>query len=580
MAYKWLVRDWKAFFPALDEASTEQDVQRVCEDEIARWRARPTLKKASSLRVPMGDTRAEIKARLEGEKRMWALRYLAFSEAEWIAMNAGGDEAIQQRHENQQFIKDPDVIVAKGTALLSSEQWPDVAVGLAVCTGRRLTEVLKTAQFERKSAYSVLFKGQLKAKGDVTFEIPTLAPAAAVIEAITRLRSQLDTTGIEDRSVSHKYSQTVKEAAHRHFVDLIPTRAGNHEELYTHLFRSIYARIAVLYYCPMNVTDIHFMATIQGHYRLLEITNETDRRNYASSATHYYDYRIVGADGNLDGRQGIRLSMPGVELLEVFKPKPKKEKPTMTTTETQDQQEPKQEGRNVPISVDRATFKREQALKKAKGHRTHAETINLLLDSYEQKGDAQVSQAQLTLTGVIRSVLAQDSSYQKFLNEPSNVAAADLLDRALSERESFNTFLVDALLKEAKFRAGMSTRHADKDFSILPTSQLTKIKHPGATHERIRRVIAAIVAYNDNAQSPNDRWFINPTVVQQLSGARFPIIQEYFAAHQAEIDQENAEHELTPRYNHKPIDGGIKVVITVPEQPYQPATLDILASAE
>ena len=184
------------------------------------------------------------------------------------------------------------------------------------------------------------------------------------------------------------------------------------------------------------------------------------------------------------------------------------------------------------------------------------------------------------LTGVIRSVLAQDSSYQKFLNEPSNAAAADLLDRALSERESFNTFLVDALLKEAKFRAGMSTRHADKDFSILPTSQLTKIKHPGATHERIRRVIAAIVAYNDNAQSPNDRWFINPTVVQQLSGARFPIIQEYFAAHQAEIDQENAEHELTPRYNHKPIDGGIKVVITVPEQPYQPATLDILASAE
>src|SRR5690348_12155061 len=219
MAYKWLVQDWKAFFAALDGALTEQDVQRVCEAEIARWRARPTLKKASSLRVPMGDTRAEIKARLEGEKRVWALRYLAFSEAEWIAMNAGGDEAIQQRHENQQFIKDPDVIVAKGTELLSSEQWPDVAAGLAVCTGRRLTEVLKTAQFEQKSAYSVLFKGQLKAKGAVTFEIPTLAPAVAVIEAITRLRAQLDTTGMEERSVSHKYSQLVKEAANRHFVN-------------------------------------------------------------------------------------------------------------------------------------------------------------------------------------------------------------------------------------------------------------------------------------------------------------------------------------------------------------------------
>lgn len=249
------------------------------------------------------------------------------------------------------------------------------------------------------------------------------------------------------------------------------------------------------------------------------------------------------------------------------------------STESQTQEQ-KQEGRNVPISVDRATFKREQALKNAKGHRTHAETINLLLDTYEQKGNAQVSQAQLTLTAVIRSVLAEDSNYQKFLKEESNAAAAKLLDDALNGGESFHTFLVDALLKEAKFKAGMSTRHAGKDFASMTTSQLTRVKHPGAAQERIRRAIAAIVAHNDNAQSPNDRWYINPTVVQQLAGARFPIIQEYFAAHQAEIDQENAEYELTPRYNHKPIEGGIKAVITVPEQPIQPLTMDVAVSAE
>lgn len=573
MAYKWLAQDWTAFFAALDQATTEQEVQAACESELAGWRARPGIKKESSLRGPMTETHNEMKRRLSGDKLVWALTHLAFSEDWYRQHNAPSRTRLADRLEHQQLLKDPDAIVSKAIELVSSERWYDVAAALGLLTGRRPGEVLKTAIFEPKTMYSVTFSGQLKRRGDPLppYEIPTLCPASTAIDALVSLRAMLDTSAMEIGDVTRKYSPLVQEAANRHFSELIPARHGK-EDLYGHLFRSVYPRIACFWYCPPSIADMHFMATIQGHTNFFDLETEEARQSYGSQA-HYADYKIADYSGNIDGRQGVKLGAKGVELLEVFKPKRRKE-PMTTETQTQDQeQEVKQEGRNRPISVDLSTFNREQALKTKLGHRTHTETITRLLDAYEQGGNDQVAQAQLTLTDVIRSVLAQDSSYKKFLADESNAAAVELLDEALSGRESFNTMLVDALVKEAKFKAGMNTRHADKDFSTMTTSQLVKVKHPGAAQERIKRAIAAIVAYNDNAQSANDRWYINATVVQQLSGARFPIINEYFAAHQAEIAQENTEHELTPRYNHKPT--SIKDVITIPEQPSQAATLDV-----
>ena len=102
----------------------------------------------------------------------------------------------------------------------------------------------------------------------------------------------------------------------------------------------------------------------------------------------------------------------------------------------------------------------------------------------------------------------------------------------------------------------------------MTTSKLSKTRHPDAARERVRRAIRAIAAYNDAAQSPNDRWFINPTVIQQLVGVRYQLIADYVAEHQAEVDALNAKHELTPRHNHKP--GKIAAVVTVPDEPLVP----------
>ena len=582
MAYKWLQDEWKtSFFPALEQAETEADIRRVCEEQIAAWRARPSLKKESSLRVPLNDTRNEVIVRLEGERRQFVLQYLQFTTEEWTRMNAGTDESLQKRHENQQFLRDPDAIVTTAIALLSSEHWYDIATGLAACTGRRLTEVLKTAEFTEKTDFSVTFKGQLKAKGEVVFEIPTLAPASLIVEAVTRLRSLLDTRDIEKRDVSHKYSQIVRERADHHFSALVPVRAGDHDGLYTHLFRSVYATIAVLLYCPLSITPMHFMATIQGHYRYLEAGNETERRNYASTA-HYSDYRILGSDGQVDNRQGIRLGTSGVVLLEVFQPKHQGEKAVKTTDQIQEttdqdqeQKQPRKKGNNYPITVDETQFNRTLALRSRLGQRTYTETQKLLLDTYDQgpapaptDGETQ----QPDIIAVILATIDQDKAYKEFRADEKATLAVELLDETLASVESLQAFLVSAIVKEAKFLVGVTQRHAGLDVAKMTMTELAGIKDKRAAKERIRRVVLAIGKYNDSVQSNNDRWYTNPRSIQKLAGSRYPIINEYITEHQEEIDGMNAKYKLNDRHNHKP--DSIETVIVVPDAPEttEPAT--------
>jgi hypothetical protein len=581
MAAKWLVKRWGILFPALEQAETEAEVEAVCTAEKQAWLAQPSIKKESSLRNHMTATRHEIETRLQGDRQVWALKHLSFGEQWYRRENAPSRVNTERRLENQQFLKEPDVIVATGVELLASDQWAEIALGLAVCTGRRPGEVLKTAIFEPKTAYSVLFIGHLKRRSSniPPYEIPTLCTAAAAIDALARLRSLLPTSDLDISAVTNRYSPAVKEAANKHFAALVPVREGD-DDLYGQLFRAVYARIAVFWYCPPSIDDRHYMATIQGHTQYFDLETEEARRSYASNA-HYSDYKIADGDGNIDGRQGLKLGTRGVELLEVFKARPRKEKKPVTT-ETQEQ-DPAKEGKNRPITVDPSTFSREMALKARLGHKGHAETINFLMDFYEAGGSAPV--AAKNVADAIRAVLHKDKEYQEFRAEDDTKEAAAILEKALTSGENLQAILVDALIKEAKFRVGLTRRHAGKDFAGMTTSQLTSTKHPDAARERIRRAVAAIAAYNDAATSANDRWFINARTVQLVAGARYPIVEEWCKAHEAEIKALNEKHQLNQRYNSKPVEGGIKAVVTIPEQPApiqaeQPAEVEQVTPAQ
>jgi polyhydroxyalkanoate synthesis regulator phasin len=238
-------------------------------------------------------------------------------------------------------------LVDRATDLLDSAEWSDVGAGLAVLLGRRISEIL-LSRFSSKSLWSITFSEMAKKQGTegLTIEIPTLAPADVVLKAIERLQKGLR---IEDlklnslslkmakQAVNQRYSDSVAAKCVEHFSPLVPARSDR-ENLYTHVFRAVYATIAAHWFCPVNVPEHSFKAEIQGHFTL---TKDGKKLPNYSARANYDDYAIGAKDGNRDGRLGIKLGLlPGLQPIEAFrKTQPQRERQTMngTATTTKDQ---------------------------------------------------------------------------------------------------------------------------------------------------------------------------------------------------------------------------------------------------
>jgi Telomere resolvase len=235
-----------------------------------------TLRQQQSL---MAHTRNILKAKF-GDNH-FILDCIKFSTAEYIQLNNEMQGVVALRNENIQYLNDPQPLVDKAIQLLDSPEWADIAAALSVLTGRRSSELLATAKFTAASPYSVTFTGSLKRRGELqelSFEIPTLATSKQVCSALDKLRQQLPDAGrMTPESVNRKYGPAVTRACDKHFTDLVPHREGK-DNLYTHLFRSVYATIATFWYCPPQVDPVEYRAAIQGHYVILDEMDMERRR--------------------------------------------------------------------------------------------------------------------------------------------------------------------------------------------------------------------------------------------------------------------------------------------------------------
>ncbi len=154
----WLKQLLETYFPAVKYLTTADQVEA---EKWANWMkdqwARRGLVTLSQQRVPMTETRNAIREEF-GEDHI-ALVTMNFTEQQWRTMNNPIIDRVQHRNEQVQIIEDPEAIVVKALELLASSYWYDLAAGLVAVTGRRSTEILSTATFTEKSAYSVMFSG-------------------------------------------------------------------------------------------------------------------------------------------------------------------------------------------------------------------------------------------------------------------------------------------------------------------------------------------------------------------------------------------------------------------------------------
>ena len=112
----------------------------------------------------------------------------------------------------------------------------------------------------------------------------------------------------------------------------------------------------------------------------------------------------------------------------------------------------------------------------------------------------------------------------------------------------------------------------DSDLSGVGTQELLSAKyrtHPGRARELVKRAIQAIKIHNSEMVSETgDRWHINQTAIQSLTGSKPQTVKEILADYQDDIDSHNATHELTPYLNRKAdkrkIEDDIDVAALVP----------------
>src|SRR5579875_2990429 len=592
MAKAWLRERWKMLMPMLESLSSEQEAEiaRLCAEEIAAWKARPSMQSPSSLKEPMTDTRNRIREipvteqnsylnPRTGEREHLALKYLNYSEQEWAEMNRQSEQRYHERLEQQQLLEHPERIVEKARELLSSRSWVEVVVGLAVVTGRRLSEILKTGDLHPKTRYTVMFAGHLKRKDVVLkpYEIPVLIEASVVLAAWQRLRFLVDCSQMETEAIGKTYGVEIGAAAEQHFAELVPRRHGR-EKLFAHVFRAVYPRLAVYYFCPPDVSDLAYVSTILGHY-WTATADEAQQRNYISSL-HYFDYKVGDGTGNIDGRQGIRLGEPGVEVLDAFKPKPVGEQVVRTQRKESQVERLERRKGHAATRLRQQTKARLDQMQYELGVRTQDEAISAALDSYyilKQIVELlRPTYAHLEVDDPLRAVqwlVSEGNTVQvdqqlgeRFHTSFSGVRA--LLEDASKESEYPVTYLQELLAAKRSFKKSYEKRHQGKDYTRLSLTELRNTKTPGAAQERYRRAVEAIMAYNERVGMPELRWYINPAVVVDLVGGRPADVKAYLESRQEEIAAHHTKYGLTPGYNRRPI--SITARITVPEWPLEP----------
>ena len=526
------------------------------------------------------------------------LSVVGLSSDEWIAINS--QAASHTHHRSTQFLDNPNAIAQTALDLLQSHTWSDIAAGLTVVTGRRISEVLQTASFQLVSQYSVLFVGAAKRRHEsvpLEFEIPTLVEAPLVLDAISRLRSLLDTQELTNRQINDQYEPIVARACDRHFRDLVPTRDGQNN-LYSHLFRAVYATIATHWFCPTSVSDLEFRAYIQGHFKILDEKNPTKQTDMASSR-HYWDYKISDGHGNVDGRLGIRLDEDGVEILKAFAPQPQK------TSSSENL------GRIVKITVsqhDRSALAHIQdrfgletrananhyVLNLAQSlidaaDRLHLSPEALLerLDSFEESSvstppeaatgikenqePVSATESEETVTQSESQVLSTPILFEKMdrqLNQMSQQQQSlDHLTHAIGELVRVFSHSLSSIsppqvpqqpaksspLSQSALIQPHKPKQKPQKAPPKPQSEVSPRKlHSMQVRQKVNQYIDAIMAFNDTLDRPHgEKWAISVAGLKRLAGCGQHPVYAVYNARKSEIDAHHHKHQLSSTHNKK-----------------------------
>lgn len=388
-----------------------------------------------------------------------------------------------QRRQRVAFEPQP-VIDAAVTALSSNSTW-EVAAAIILLTGRRPTEILKSAEFTQTGPYQLEFSGQLKSRSEKAilrrsgfanaYPIYCLVRTHLLIDAFTRFRriaSIRELQEAENTAVDSRLNATVNRAVRKVFPEeILPAPLGE-SLLSAKNLRAAYTNIAYHLFGTAAASIGSFAEDFLGHQN-------------AGSAANYEDYYCVDAEG-----QPLAVGL----LRDELKVKAKRPKAAKRTT----------------VHVDGLLKERFETF----GGGTHKEKMAQLLDAAErsERLARQLHNAQQRLK-VARDHIELLQQKQLSAQAPPQNQSATVPNPKASDpdKEPAHTPIPD-------------------DWTAVSNDELNGSQIPGSADEKIRRSIEAIHEFNEERETA-EQWSITPTVIQKLSGSNANRVKAYLESH-------------------------------------------------
>jgi Telomere resolvase len=139
----------------------------------------------------------------------------------------------------------------------------DLAAALALLTGRRMVELFSTGAFQpvEDNEQACMFSAQAKRgvlEVDIPYQIPLLASINSINDALQRLRAAKECTGLDNRGINAKYTNSCNSAARRVLG----------KEHHFHTLRGVYAILAHNCCLPHKLSINSFLSKVLGHQSL------------------------------------------------------------------------------------------------------------------------------------------------------------------------------------------------------------------------------------------------------------------------------------------------------------------------
>ncbi|WP_414530350.1 hypothetical protein, partial [Nodularia chucula] len=150
-----------------------------------------------------------------------------------------------------------------------------------------------------------------------------------------------------------------------------------------------------------------------------------------------------------------------------------------------------------------------------------------------------------TLSGIMNiSQLELDADTQKMVEDAIAYSGMSLAEFVKKSCQTYSAIVVG----KAKMSNDDLTTVSTQD---LLTNRVYKT-HPNRAEELTRRAIYALENHNNNCTEKSQKWHINQTAIQSLTGSKPATVKEILKGCQQRLDDHNAKHDLNPYDNRKP----------------------------